>query len=237
MSDTGWTITLDGVGDPGAIDPDQTDELLALLAKFDAAVSLTQDGARFSVTLTLPDEAGTDPVAAVAYGMKVTSDAALAAGMPGVALARVELITNDELDAALARPAIPELVGVSEIADILGVSRQRAHQLTKREDFPAMVADLAAGPVWTKGSLTRFVEQWHLGKPDVSEEVEMIDMTIAELKRRRNELMHGPAGESSDRYAQVIKDTLDKMETLLAEIGRSVPARDPIARIREAQQA
>ena len=41
------------------------------------------------------------------------------------------------------------LVGTQEIRVRLGgVSRQRVHQITKRPDFPAPVADLAQGRVW-----------------------------------------------------------------------------------------
>ena len=50
------------------------------------------------------------------------------------------------------------LVGTHEIRAILGgVSRQRVHQLTSRADFPAPVADLALGKVWSAED----VEVWN----------------------------------------------------------------------------
>ena len=50
------------------------------------------------------------------------------------------------------------LVGAHEIRAILGgVSRQRVHQLTARADFPAPVADLALGKVWSAED----VEVWN----------------------------------------------------------------------------
>jgi hypothetical protein len=48
-------------------------------------------------------------------------------------------------------------VGVTEIAEILGVSRQRVAQLREREDFPWPIAEIAADPVWTRSSLNHLV--------------------------------------------------------------------------------
>jgi predicted DNA-binding transcriptional regulator AlpA len=48
-------------------------------------------------------------------------------------------------------------VGVAEIAEILGVSRQRVHALLKtHDDFPRPVADLSAGKIWLRSD----VERW-----------------------------------------------------------------------------
>jgi prophage regulatory protein len=41
-----------------------------------------------------------------------------------------------------------DLMGAQEVAELLGVSRQRVHQLAERPDFPAPVAVLAAGKIW-----------------------------------------------------------------------------------------
>lgn len=41
-----------------------------------------------------------------------------------------------------------QLAGIAEIAELLGVTRQRVTQLTKREDFPPPVERLRMGPVW-----------------------------------------------------------------------------------------
>jgi prophage regulatory protein len=41
-------------------------------------------------------------------------------------------------------------VGVTEIGDLLGVSRQRADQLTRTERFPEPVAVLSAGRIWRR---------------------------------------------------------------------------------------
>jgi serine/threonine protein kinase len=38
--------------------------------------------------------------------------------------------------------------GVTEVAEILGVSRQRVAKLREREDFPDAIAEIAQGPIW-----------------------------------------------------------------------------------------
>ncbi len=49
-----------------------------------------------------------------------------------------------------------DLVGLTEIAELLGVSRQRVDQLAQGDDFPEPVSVLAAGRVWKRAD----VEAW-----------------------------------------------------------------------------
>jgi hypothetical protein len=48
------------------------------------------------------------------------------------------------------------LMGTHEIAEMFGVSRQRAQQITGRKDFPRPYDVLRAGKIWKR----RAVEQW-----------------------------------------------------------------------------
>jgi prophage regulatory protein len=44
-----------------------------------------------------------------------------------------------------------ELVGVAEVAAMLGLTTQRIDQLARRDpEFPAPVAELAAGRIWSR---------------------------------------------------------------------------------------
>lgn len=54
-----------------------------------------------------------------------------------------------------------ELVGVAEIADILGVSRQQGSQMSHRKGFPDPIAELACGPIWTRSSIEAFKKTWN----------------------------------------------------------------------------
>lgn len=49
-----------------------------------------------------------------------------------------------------------DLVGVAEIAELLGVSRQQVHRLSVQEGFPEPVARLSAGTIWRR----RDIERW-----------------------------------------------------------------------------
>jgi predicted DNA-binding transcriptional regulator AlpA len=50
-----------------------------------------------------------------------------------------------------------DLVGVTEVKEFLGVSRQRVHQLIRDDTgFPNPVAELAAGRIW----LREDIEEW-----------------------------------------------------------------------------
>lgn len=48
------------------------------------------------------------------------------------------------------------LMGTHEIAEMLGVSRQRAQQISARKDFPKPYDVLRAGKIWKR----KAVEQW-----------------------------------------------------------------------------
>jgi hypothetical protein len=46
-----------------------------------------------------------------------------------------------------------ELVSTVEIADLLGVTRQRVDQLSRTEGFPEPKAELAIGRVWERAEV------------------------------------------------------------------------------------
>lgn len=56
-------------------------------------------------------------------------------------------------------PVGTRYVGAQEIAQMLGVSRQRVQQLVKREDFPAPVERLAMGAFWRRRDVARWAER------------------------------------------------------------------------------
>lgn len=53
----------------------------------------------------------------------------------------------------------PRLVGAQEIGRMLGVNRQRVHQLAALPGFPAPVAVLAMGKVWTAPDVERWAKR------------------------------------------------------------------------------
>ena len=141
-----WTVTVDW----RATEPLTEDHLFDVAELGGAATGRPGD---HDISATMTVDAGDIPAAAAAAIERMGERVA---GEP----AGVEVLTTDEADRRLEAPAFPELVGISEISDMLGVSRQRASALQTNTGFPAPVAVLRSGPVWRKGDLSTFAEAW-----------------------------------------------------------------------------
>jgi hypothetical protein len=74
-------------------------------------------------------------------------------------VARLDILTEPYLELELEREP-EEYAGVSEVAELFGVSRQRVSELRARDGFPEPIAELAAGPVWSVSSLKSFLASW-----------------------------------------------------------------------------
>jgi hypothetical protein len=74
---------------------------------------------------------------------------------------RVGATRHDVLDEELARPAYPDLVSGPEAAELLGVSRQRLHQLARSHPhFPEPLYQLRVGPLWIRAGIEAFAQRW-----------------------------------------------------------------------------
>ena len=115
-------------------------------------------GATFGVVL--PPETLVWEVARIGVGL--LSVALAKASLPQARPVRVAVQTADEHERELERRADEwSLLGLTEIAGLLGVSKQRVDQLRReRGDSPQPVAELAAGPVWKLSMLKRFIAGW-----------------------------------------------------------------------------
>ncbi|HEV8681571.1 MAG TPA: hypothetical protein VGS09_02180 [Actinomycetota bacterium] len=100
-----------------------------------------------------------DPTKAITRALDAFEKAAAEAGIVTEEILRAEVMTEDYLDWSLNEPP-EQLVGVAEIAGILGVSKQRVSELWSDPRFPRPVAELAAGPVWRLSMLKRFIDEW-----------------------------------------------------------------------------
>lgn len=151
-------------------------------------------GARFDVEAL-------DAHMAFKLGLEVWETAVSKAGADFGPVQRWELVTVERLEQELDRPT-EQLVGVSEIAEQLGVSKQRVSELRGKKGFPAPIAELAAGPVWKRSALERFVSEWERrpGRPpsrslgEAMRKLDAIlkDTTLArppDLTRREREIL------------------------------------------------
>jgi FtsZ-interacting cell division protein YlmF len=76
-----------------------------------------------------------------------------------------------------------DVVGVAEIAQLLGVSRQRVHELLRTDPaFPEPAAELAAGRIWQRPD----VERWMAARARQTKEVEVEDVQGVKLVTPKN---------------------------------------------------
>jgi predicted DNA-binding transcriptional regulator AlpA len=52
-----------------------------------------------------------------------------------------------------------------EIAELLGVSKQRTHQIAEDKGFPAPLAEDVRGRVWSRREVTTWAKGWRKEKP------------------------------------------------------------------------
>jgi hypothetical protein len=105
---------------------------------------------------------------ALLAGVDTIEKAAQTAGVPAWPVVAVRAVVAGELDAVLSTPNFPEVVGTTEVTELLGVSRQRLHDLRTAGRFPLPIADLAGGPIWLQSTVDAFLEAWDRkpGRPD-----------------------------------------------------------------------
>jgi hypothetical protein len=155
---TDWTVTITVSDDD--VTPETMIEWAELLQDFDASTARPRRG---QVTLHLYLNAG-DPLKATC----VACDAVVER------LARtpvaIETITEAEYSRRADEPTMPELMSAAEIADELGVSRQRVHKLRSTAAFPLPLAELRGGAVWDAAAVRKFAENWNRkpGRPSAT---------------------------------------------------------------------
>jgi hypothetical protein len=125
--------------------------------KHDWLVSRWEDGVGFYVTGYVEAE-----VAAEAVVMLCEQSGAWMKDMSlSGHLAGVEALALDIAEIRAEKPTVPELASAADAAKLLGISRQRVHQLTTSNPrFPQPVSRVATGPLWTKASIEWFNSIW-----------------------------------------------------------------------------
>jgi hypothetical protein len=73
----------------------------------------------------------------------------------------LRVVESEQADAERDHPNELELMGYTEAAAELGVSRQRVAQLDgSNPDFPRPIGRIGAGPVFTADSIRSFAQRW-----------------------------------------------------------------------------
>ena len=91
----------------------------------------------------------------------LTVELAAKAGIGEHQVVLTEVALAEVHDAALERSNFPDVVGAGEVLDILGVSKQRLHQLRTDRRFPLPMLELKSGPIWMRQAIERWAEvEW-----------------------------------------------------------------------------
>jgi hypothetical protein len=98
---------------------------------------------------------------AVSDGLDRVRIAASKVGLD-VDINQVEVKTEEERLFELSNtPAMPDLVGVAEVQEILDIkSRQQVHDLVTSGRLPKPIAELKSGRVWLRHDIVTFGESW-----------------------------------------------------------------------------
>jgi predicted DNA-binding transcriptional regulator AlpA len=59
----------------------------------------------------------------------------------------------------------PSRIRLVEIAELLGVSKQRVHQIADEEGFPPPVAEDGRGRLWNRREVQAWAKRWRSAKP------------------------------------------------------------------------
>jgi transcriptional regulator with XRE-family HTH domain len=125
---------------------------------YSGSFSFDVEEARLSIMVLLQAEDESD---AVARGVKVVRQVAERTGLPLWDTVRVDAMTEAEFERGLDKPLYPQVVGTSEVAKMLGVTRQRVSQLWRQNaNFPPPLAVLECGPIWVEDWLAEFARVW-----------------------------------------------------------------------------
>jgi hypothetical protein len=148
MAMTEWTVTV-AVADHGE-SPETMIDWEDRLRDFDASIARNRRG-----QLTFRLHMATDDL------LKATSVAhdAIVERIGRIPV-EIETVTEQEFYRRADEPTMPELMSAADIAEELGVKRQRVHQLRHTAAFPAPLAELGGGAVWDAAAVRHFAKNW-----------------------------------------------------------------------------
>ncbi|MGH3430587.1 MAG: hypothetical protein ACRDQZ_23975 [Mycobacteriales bacterium] len=124
--------------------------------RWDATVANRAEGPGFTLIIEL-DELDTIAAARTAVQVMRTVLGEIATGQ----VVGLRVCTPEQFETEALRPDFPPLASAADAAEILGVSRQRVHQLAASNTrFPAPVARVGTGPLWTVPAIEHFARVW-----------------------------------------------------------------------------
>jgi predicted DNA-binding transcriptional regulator AlpA len=149
-----WAVTMSFKGSPPASSLIAIEEMLEAS---DGMVGAQPARGLFTVTTTV---AADDWEKASGVGVDGILHVVRLSGVDSTVVG-VETLDRDEYDRRAEEPSIPELISAPEVAELLGVTRQRVHQLAADNQlFPEPFMRLGSGPLWIADAIQRFDHEW-----------------------------------------------------------------------------
>lgn len=140
----GWSVRVEGVTGPFLL----PERIVEKLAEHHPAVSFGDS--RVSVTLTVE---ALNPQQAIAFVLAKVSEV-----VRPLEVELVEAMTEDRQERELATSNLPDLVGLAEIAELAGTTRQRVFQMTANKGFPMALVELRSGRLWSRPAIENYLE-------------------------------------------------------------------------------
>lgn len=149
MSD--WTVTATFQG--AQLDPEAVSSLMETLAERECFVANVPRLNQFRVSVV--SHCGSTDKCALDTHEMITSNLRPYSDAPMVAM---EIVAEVEAERRANTSDLPDLVSAVEAGEILGVTRQRVHQLAEDDNFPEPLYDLGEGrtKLWLRGAIEAY---------------------------------------------------------------------------------
>lgn len=146
-----WYADVDFIT-PTPVSVDEAADVAETLAEHGGAISLSADGKAGAISIAFEADSVVD---ASRIATRIATEAL--GGHGRLDVVKLDVRNEAVMEEEIATPVIPELVGYAEIAEIAGVSRQRARQFADIQGFPTPVVETAAGPLRLRSSVDAWV--------------------------------------------------------------------------------
>jgi hypothetical protein len=97
---------------------------------------------------------------AAVFGKKLIDGANRQVSLPAAPLVSQQVVLTDVFHAQLETLSVMESLGTAEVCGVLGITRQRLHQLRQSGRFPEPDRELTATPLWMRSTLKDFTIGW-----------------------------------------------------------------------------
>jgi predicted DNA-binding transcriptional regulator AlpA len=159
-----YAVTITSGGGRQAVELDALADTLPT----DAALSIDAATRKISATFSVVADSVYD---ATALGGRRLVRAMRAAGMKDFTHTEVHAMDWESYERQLEAGSFPDIVSAPEVAEILGVSRQRVHQLLNdHATFPPPIVRVGSGPLWLRATIEAYDRSWvrKPGRPRVA---------------------------------------------------------------------